>query len=305
MEPLFIIGDHNWQQHAGQTVINGERKAKGAIPRPWDKAPAGSYRSARAVTYTPHPRSEWAQRIKDKEDSRSRISDVLAKGDDGKPIPSTDQNGQGYCWMYSCVFTIQALRALAHLPYVKLSGHGAAWKVKKGRDEGGWCAESLDFVTANGIPSCEFWPEKSMNGRQYDNAKTWENAALHKAVEAWVDLESAQYDRKLTFDQIMSLCMDNNPGQADFNWWGHSVGFSDAVNGATQRNFTRSESGKLLTLSEFDLVWGMETDTGGYGLKIRNSWTDGWGTNGYGVLTGTKAIPDGAVAAITTTPSLA
>jgi hypothetical protein len=54
----------------------------------------------------------------------------------------------------------------------------------------------------------------------------------------------------------------------DFNWWGHSVGGIRLV----------------------------KVEAGSYGRKIRNSWTDSWGDRGFGILRGSKAVPDGAIA---------
>ena len=272
----LIINDSNWRQHV-DTVIDGTHQRGGLIPRDYIKHPQGCMTLAppyNAVEMPLIPRSEWSDRIKDLEATKSRISDMRMTGNNGSMIPSKDQNGQGYCWAYSTTRAAEMLRMIAGLPYVALSAHAPACKVKNFEDEGGWCGLSLEFITKNGVPSEKFWPAKSMN-RKYDTPETWENAALHKVTEAWVDLNAAVYDRQLTFDQMMTLLLSRVPVVTDFNWWSHSVLAVDPV----------------------------EIEPGSFGPRIQNSWTDGWGENGMGVLQGNKGIPDGAVAPRVATPS--
>ena len=160
------------------------------------------------------------------------------------------------------------------MPYVRLSAHAGACVIKNYRDQGGWGAQGLDRLRSHGQPSVQFWPEKSMN-RANDKPGTWENAALHKVTEGFIDLDAAQYDRKLSFQQVLTCLLRNIPVIADFSHWGHSVCLMDAVDFAPNKS-NRDESR--------------------YAVRLINSWTDNWGTRGTGVLTGRKAIPDGATA---------
>jgi hypothetical protein len=115
----------------------------------------------------------------------------------------------------------------------------------------------------------------------------------------WMDLDPSNMISQLVTCQILGI-----PVVSDFNWWGHSVCSLDAVDGSTQRDVTRGESGKLLSLQEFDRIWDMDGETGGIGNNIWNSWGDSYGTQGIGLLTGSKAKPDNAVACLTITPSM-
>lgn len=238
-------------------TVNGERKGMGAVPAPDDWYKTQGFRALPSEMPL-IPRSEWKDRIAEKIAQKSQISDILiARG-----IPSTDQNGHGYCWAYSTGGCVIALRALQNSPYVKLNPHSVAAIIKGGRDEGGWCGLSAQFLTANGIASEKFWPEHSRS-LSNDTSDCRANMALHKVTEDWVDLGQQVYDRNLTFDQLATCLLLNIPCAVDFNWWGHSVMAVDLVDENS--------------------------------IRIRNSWTDGWGDRGFSVLTGSKAKPNGAV----------
>lgn len=294
----FIIHQGNYQLFVGDPVVDGERKARGLVPRNYATHPQGCYANAPAIdtSFPLVPDSDLSFRIADATKEGSRISDCRNRGFMGKPIPSRDQNGKGYCWFHSGTGAVLLLRAIMGEPYVDLSAYAGACVIKNFRDEGGWGAEGVDFLTERGVPSSEFWAQRSM-ARANDNAKTWENAALHRVTEGFWDLHAAQYDRKLSFQQVCTLLLSGIPVVGDFNWWGHSVCLMDVVDGKAQRSYTRVDSGKLAATHEFDLIWGMNDPvTGGYGILILNSWGDSWSQNGAGVLTGSKAVPDGAVA---------
>ena len=267
----IVIDESNYGTYL-QTMVNGEWKINGTIPRDYSAYPVGSspYSTGfRAVPPLPLiPRSEWPERIKEKVANKSQLSDIrLRSGPNGGPIPSLDQNGKGYCWAHSTTHAVMMMRAVMGLPYVPLSAYAVACIIKQYRDQGGWGAQSMDFACDKGIPSQEFWPQQSMSPSN-DKQATWDNAKLHRVQSGWIDLDVAQYDRKLTFDQVATLSLSNIPTVGDFNWWGHSVCILDLV----------------------------ETSPGQFGVRIWNSWSDSWSDRGTGVLAGSKAIPDGAVA---------
>jgi len=273
----LIIDDENYRRKAAPPSVDGAKMGMGLVPRDLKKNPyAGPDFAFDAVQMPLIPRSEWSDRIKEMEATKSRLSDLRRRGNsEGGLIPSLDQNGQGYCWAYSTGMALMMTRVVSNLPYVRLSPHAVACKIKGFRDEGGWCGLSYKFAIEHGYPDQKMWPQKSMS-RSNDNEQTWANAAKYKAVEGYYDMSVAVYDQEMTFDQVMSCLLCRIPVISDFNWWGHSVCALDPV----------------------------EVEKGSFGIRIINSWTDSWGDLGEAVLRGNKAIPDNAVAPRTSTVSL-
>jgi hypothetical protein len=258
-EPIFDDGKVDTDKWF-YPVIDGERKGMGLVPRDLKESPPSMF-SAPPSDMKLIPRSEWSARCKEQIEQKSRLSDL-------KNFDALDQNGQGYCWYYSTTSCVMMLRAVMNEPMVRLSAHAGAYIIKNGRDEGGWCGLSAERQKSHGTPSVQFWPEKSMNGRQYDKPETWEDAAKHKVTEDWIDLTRNVYDRNLTFDQLASCLLNDIPCAVDFSFWAHSV-------------------------CALDLV---EVESGSFGIRILNSWSKNWGEAGMGILRGGKERPDGAVA---------
>lgn len=280
-------------------LVGGHRFATGAVPRDFTVQP----RPMTAVVFPLIPLSEYSERIRDKVAAKSQLSDLRNRADNGKPFASLDQDGQGFCWAYSVTVANMLARLVAGLPYERLSAHSVAWVIKNGRDEGGWCGLSMQYVQQKGVMPVSLWPEKSMNGRQYNTAENWAKAQAYVVTEGWVDLDAEVYDQNLSDEQVDTLCLSNIPGAEDHNWWGHSIGWLDVVDGVSLRAEVRDDAGKLLQLKDFDALWGIDTGVGaGYGRRILNSWTDQWEDNGTAILTGAKKRPDGAVAV--TTPNM-
>lgn len=269
----FVIGDDNWHLHI-DPVVNGSRVMKGLIPRDYTKNPVGSYSSSPAWSLDDMPLVPWEElpeRIKEMEANKSRISDMYDVGDNGAPIPSLDQNGQGYCWSYSTAACIQALRCIANMPYEQLSAHSVACMVKNFQDQGGWGAMSMEYATSHGYVPTRLWPAKSMN-RKYNTPENWQAALEFRVTEGWVDLHPAVYDRSMNAQQVLTCLVNRKPVIADYNFWGHSVALFDPVDAYPNRRFN---------------------DPMRYGTRHKNSWTDAYGVRGYGVLKDSKAFPNG------------
>jgi hypothetical protein len=213
------------------------------------------------------PESEWDARFEEQEALQSSLEHVRMRGDHGKMIDALDQNGQGFCWAYSTTGAVMMLRAVANLPCVRLSGHAIGCQIKNFQDEGGWNGLSAEWVVKNGVPSVQYWKEKSMSRSNLTHDMT-ANALEHRVTEDWSDQSVAVYDRNLTREQLATLLFNNIPVMGDFNFWSHSV---------------------LL------LRW-YRIGRGNWGPKLLNSWTNGWEDNGMSTLEGRKALPDGATA---------
>jgi hypothetical protein len=277
-------------------VVGGELKGRGYDPAFIDPADKATFRALPSEIIL-IPRAEWPARVAEKVAQKSQLSDIRLAGNNGQSIPSLDQGQVGYCWAHSTTHTEIIQRAVAHEPYVPLSAYAVAATIKKGADEGGWCGLSAKFARERGIPSQAKWPQGDRNYRQRDTPDVWADAALHKITEDYVDLAKAEYDQNLTFDQLATCLLLNVVCAVDFNWWSHSVCGLDLVDGNAQRDATRAESGKLMDAHDVTLFWGLDNPvTGGNSIRILNSWSDSWSDRGMGILTGSKAVPDGALA---------
>lgn len=261
----FIIDDA-----AGSDLLFPVGCGRGLVPRDFKATPM------RAVQMATIPRSEWSARIREQIELKSRLSDVWRTGNGGQPIRHLDQGAVGYCWSHSSAHAVYAVRAVNNQPFVPLSAFAVAATIKNGADEGAWGALSLDFIAKRGIPDQKFWPQGSRS-LSHGTAECWENAARHKADEAWVDVAAPVWDRDLSFDQVATCLLLGQPVILDFNWWAHSV-------------------------CGLDLV---EVEPGSFGIRIVNSWA-GWGDDmGMAVLRGRQAVPDNATALRTVTASAA
>ncbi len=251
---------------------------RGYIERDLEKHPVGSLFGSQGVDEFNKnvpllSFEEIAERVEQSEKEKTRISDVRMIGDNGKPMVSLDQNGQGYCWAYSTCQGIMIRRAQMGLPYIRLSAHSLACKVKGFRDEGGWCGLSATNAMTMGYVPVKYWSEKSMN-RSLDNQANWEIAKGFCITEGFMDLQQPVYGKTLTFQQVLSCAVSGIPVAVDYNHWSHSILGMDPV----------------LVTDRFAL-----NDPRTWGLRIWNSWRDQWGKLGTGVLLGQKAIPNGAV----------
>ncbi len=204
------------------------------------------------------PESEWDARYDEQEAKQSSLEHIYLSGEGGKPaFINLDQNGDGYCWAYSSGHAVMLDRLKQNLPPIRLNPHNVAAIIKNGRNEGGWCGLSAEFIKANGIAvegtGPGQWPKQSRN-LKYDTPECRTQMALHKVGEDWVDMTRQVYDRNLTRAQVATCGFNNIPNPSDFNSWGHSV---------CQVRWVRIERGSWAPL-------------------ILNSWLN-WGRYGLGV----------------------
>lgn len=233
--------------------------SRGAVQRDFSVDPDPMFKDPSSMLLVPE--SEYEARIKEQEEQQSSLEHVYLRAG----WENLDQNGQGYCWAYSTGHCMQLLRSVRNEPYARLNPHSVAAIVKNGRDEGGWCGLSAQFLREKGIASEDEWPVHSYSMR---NATPEVVAAMarRRCTEDWVDLSRQVYDQNLTLAQLDSCLFAGHPCAVDFSWWSHSV----------------------------CAVRVVKIEDGSYGRLILNSWK-GWGRRGLGVLRGSKAVPMGAV----------
>lgn len=270
----FVIDDSNWQDHVQPVEIDGEVKGFGAVRRDYSRNPLGYAKGIEPFNIPLIPWDEFPSRIKDMEQSQTRLSDLRKIGNAGGHVASLDQGTEGFCWAYSPASAIMIVRARDNLPHVRLSAHAVGCKIKNFRNQGGWNPQAVEYGIQHGYPDVEHWKEKSMS-RSNDTPATWANAAKHQIIEGWMDMTPAFYDRNLSLQQLLTCLCLRIPCPIDLMWWRHSICAIDPVD-ADQS--LRANNPKR------------------YGWRFLNSWSDRYGVLGTGVVAGSKAEPDGGTA---------
>lgn len=302
LDGMSVIHDGNVDEFLDGIEQGGEKRRTGTIPRNYDTHPVGygAIRAYHAVDMPLAPQGEWAGRIKQKTSEKSWLTDHRDIGMLGKPIPSRDQKSRGYCWTHSGTSAHLLVRARDNQPYADLSAYAIACQIKNFRDEGGWGAQGVDWQIEHGVPTSKTWPQQSVS-RSNVNETMKAEALKYRVDEGWIDLQAAQYDRALTWAQVVTCLLNNHPVIVDYNWWGHSVCAAALVDGTAAFELMRGDGGKKFSLSDFAQVWDMDDQvTGGIGAIIWNSWGDVWSQNGMGLLSPAKSVPDSSVALRTT-----
>lgn len=266
---MFVIDDDN----AEQFMPREGDKHFGLVQRDYDFHP---YEKARAFgqqfggPVPLIPREEWPERCAEMKANKTRLSDIRATMDNGRPAKSLNQNGEGFCWAYSPTVAAMLLRAVSGQPYVRLSAHGVACKIFGFQDRGAWAALAMDFIAKHGIPAVDDWPEQSMN-RANDTDETWRNAQYMRFTEGWLDQDIQHAsDADLTLDERASCLLSRFPVPTDYAGWWHSVCAMDLVD-------------MKPNLGQQGLM-----DPSRFGQRIWNSWGDNWGDRGEAVIATTK-----------------
>ena len=236
----------------------------GAVPRDYSVQPEAMFDDPSSMTIIDP--SEYDARYDEDEANESSLEHLYLSGPGKTPrFENLDQNGQPYCWAFSSTHAVMMLRLAMNQPLVRLSAHAIGCKVMDFREEGGWSGLSAQFLREKGVPSVEFWKEKSM-ARSNDKSETWENAALHKVTEHWIDLTKKVYDQTMSMKAAATCLINRTPTPMDFSWWSHAV----------------------------CAIRHVRIEPGSWGWLILNSW-ENWGRHGLGVIRGSKTNFMGAV----------
>lgn len=163
------------------------------------------------------PRSEWQERIKEKEERKNRISDLSLDAD----LPCKDQGQTNYCWINAPVHSQEIIRLVQNQQKVILSPASAGGPIKGFRNVGGWGKEGIEFLAKYGSVPVDRWPANAIDSDYY----TEENKAiaLSYRVTEWDELPERD------IDWLVSYLLQNIPVPVGYNWWGHEVTACDAV----------------------------------------------------------------------------
>lgn len=246
-----VIDDQS-ARHFIDPVVNGHKRYCTLKPRDEMKYPYGGTGFAAMRTFKTMSKDEVLLRIMEREAAKSGLKHKL----DFQEVYCKDQDGTYYCWIYSTVHTVECSYAVqGNQKHVPLSATAAGTMITGGQNRGGYGAEAIAFLAANGAPREASW-------REYDqNPRLWtpeiEAEARQSMITDWGELPA--YD----LDQAAMCLLNNFPITVGLSWWGHQVTLIDLV------------------IMAGDII----------GFVFDNSWGD-WGDNGRGVLVPEKARGD-------------
>lgn len=226
----------------------------GYTRRPYETHPYGAVDFAKPFKLPLIPRSEWPERIKDLEKAKARLSDLIRY----KKLPCLNQDQTNYCWMNGVIHAVMFARLAAGLPYVSLSPASVAAKIKGFRNVGGWGGEAIQGIQKYGIGTTELWPPNAIDPR-YDTPELREVAKDYNILE---------FDeiRPQSFDEVMTCLLLGFPVPIGHSWWGHLVCHCDPI------------------------IRGRDA----FGTRFRNSWSEEWEDQGFGLMDEEHATPDEA-----------
>lgn len=176
-------------------------------------------------------------------------------------LPVKDQKQTNFCWANGPTHCVEIIRAVQGLTPTVLSAASVACQVNGYRNQGGWGKDALEFIISKGIVPDTKWPNAAIS-RAY---ATPENLALAMKyiVTGWWELEPGN------LDQLISCLFHRVPVAVGYSWWSHEV-------------------------TAVRPLW----IDGAIAIQIDNSWGEGWGTKGRGILQGRRILPDDAVAPV-------
>jgi hypothetical protein len=176
-------------------------------------------------------------------------------------LPCKDQGQTNFCWINAPAYSMELLRLAQGQKMVLLSAASGGAVIKGFRNVGGWGQEALEFIAERGLVPQSLWPENRIS-REYSTDANWAVAKKYRCLEWWAL-------RPRNDDELMSALFHRWPVAVGYNWWSHEV-------------------------TAVDPVWV----DGTYAIRIRNSWSMNWptqGAAGYGILQGRKLSADDAV----------
>jgi C1A family cysteine protease len=255
----LIIDDGNASKLVDQWRQEG--LTFGGMQRDYNSAPFGSAsRPSKLFQYT-------------FESDRGKLRDRIQRADENKTtpddwrmslkVPVLDQDSWGYCWFYGCCGAMLNCYAMTGGVVPNLNPFPTAYRIKNGRNEGGWGEEALRGIEQYGVVEESLWPGHEAKMSNWDRQEVKANAILHKVTES---LELPRRDI-LALVSVLTDPRNPRPVTVGYDWWGHLI---YAVRAGWK-------DGKFL-------------------VKIVNSWKETWGEKGTAWLTESKAIASEQIA---------
>lgn len=208
MTDMLVIDDTNQHLFAN---ITPDGFGRGYKPRDYDRVPLGSVAGTTTFTGPYIPRSEWADRIREKEKAQSSLIDIC----DALGVPVKNQQQTNFCWCNGPVHCVEVLRAKMGFEYIPLSAASVACQINGFRNEGGWGTQALEFIVKNGAVPEALWPNTAID-RRY-NTPANQLAAKQFVVTEWWELPPRD------FPALATMLLTDTPTATGHTWWQHEV----------------------------------------------------------------------------------
>jgi hypothetical protein len=154
--------------------------------------PEGGF--AKPMTIPLLSRQEIKERAKDREQSKSRIFDIMAQAG-VKPL---NQGATPLCWCNGATDCVQIARVLSGAPHVPLSPASVAGPVKNWQLQGGWAIQAVKYGSEHGWVPQSMWPANDINKKYDTDASRAERAKHAIAPDGWLDLPQGSWDAVFT-----------------------------------------------------------------------------------------------------------
>lgn len=256
------------QLYPGEIIIDDGRLKPAVKPKEFgrglDLSYKGPFNYAASAEPFPRefliPRSEWQERIKEMEEKKTRLSDLMNQAG----LPCKNQERTNYCWINAPTHCVEMVRVIQNQPMVILSPASVGGPMTNFQNVGGWGGPGLAYVGNKGLVPVDKWPANAIDRSYW----TEENKALalHYRQTKWFELEPRN------LDELVSCLLHGLPVAGGYNWWAHEITNYDVVwlDGTVAIRIRNS--------------WGM-------------SWPSA-GAMGYSILQGNRMLPDDQVAPV-------
>lgn len=173
-------------------------------------------------------------------------------------LQTYSQGSTNYCWIFAVVNSMRVAMMQQNQKPIDLSPSWAGSIIKGGRNSGGWGLEAIKFLSQHGtVPTsvCGLLDRSRRHDTQHNR-----NIAKQYRVIDW--RESKPRD----FDMTYSMLLRRKSSPIGLMWWEHEV-------------------------LACDPLW-MDGEPA---IRIWNSWGPNWSDGGFGILRGSRMIPDDTV----------
>lgn len=145
---------------------------------------------AKPFTLPVFSRQEIKERAQDREESKSRIFDIMQQAG-VKPL---NQGSTYYCWVNGVTDAVQVARVLAGAPHVPLSPASVGAPIKNYSNVGGWGIQAAKYGALHGWCPQSMWPANAIK-KQYDTPESRAERAKYRiAPDGWLDLPQGAWE---------------------------------------------------------------------------------------------------------------